>query len=87
MRGHRGLASRTLCILMCVCVLQVANLVCSMSNNEDGVKMVRHAAGQIEALCPQVGMGCVTTYKGVRRRLTPVLAGLCLVTRFLYKFI
>ncbi|RVE43028.1 hypothetical protein evm_012340 [Chilo suppressalis] len=32
----------------------VANLVCSMSNNEDGVKMVRHAAGQIEALCPQV---------------------------------
>ncbi|KAL4704794.1 hypothetical protein ACJJTC_003506 [Scirpophaga incertulas] len=32
----------------------VANLVCSMSNNEDGVKMVRHAASQIEALCPQV---------------------------------
>lgn len=25
-----------------------------MSNNEDGVKMVRYAAGQIDALCPQV---------------------------------
>lgn len=25
-----------------------------MSANEDGVKMVRHAAGQIDALCPQV---------------------------------
>ncbi|CAG9790572.1 unnamed protein product [Diatraea saccharalis] len=35
-------------------LVEVANLVCSMSNNEDGVKMVRHAAGQIEALCPQV---------------------------------
>ncbi|XP_037295648.1 catenin alpha isoform X1 [Manduca sexta] len=35
-------------------LVEVANLVCSMSNNEDGVKMVRHAAEQIEALCPQV---------------------------------
>ncbi|XP_045541358.1 catenin alpha isoform X5 [Papilio machaon] len=35
-------------------LVEVANLVCSMSNNEDGVKMVRHAAAQIEALCPQV---------------------------------
>lgn len=35
-------------------LVEVASLVCSMSNNEDGVKMVRHAAGQIEALCPQV---------------------------------
>ncbi|XP_028157071.1 catenin alpha isoform X3 [Ostrinia furnacalis] len=35
-------------------LVEVANLVCSMSNNEDGVKMVRHAASQIEALCPQV---------------------------------
>lgn len=35
-------------------IFQVANLVCSMSNNEDGVKMVRHAADHIEALCPQV---------------------------------
>ncbi len=25
-----------------------------MSNNEEGVKMVRMAAGQIESLCPQV---------------------------------
>lgn len=33
---------------------QVANLVCSMSGNEDGVKMVRYAATQIENLCPQV---------------------------------
>ncbi|XP_038220308.1 catenin alpha [Zerene cesonia] len=39
-------------------LVEVANLVCSMSNNEDGVKMVRHAAGQIEALCPQVVNAC-----------------------------
>ncbi|KAL1122442.1 hypothetical protein AAG570_002773 [Ranatra chinensis] len=35
-------------------LVEVANLTCSMSGNEDGVKMVRYAAGQIEALCPQV---------------------------------
>ncbi|XP_055306700.1 catenin alpha isoform X2 [Sitodiplosis mosellana] len=35
-------------------LIEVANLVCSMSNNEDGVKMVRYAAAQIENLCPQV---------------------------------
>lgn len=35
-------------------MIQVANLACSMSNNEDGVKMVRTAAAQIENLCPQV---------------------------------
>lgn len=35
-------------------LVDVANLVCSMSNNEDGVKMVRYAAAQIEKLCPQV---------------------------------
>jgi len=35
-------------------LVQVANLACSMSGNEDGVKMVRYAAAQIEALCPQV---------------------------------
>lgn len=36
-------------------LVEVAQLACSMSNNEDGVKMVRHAAQQIEQLCPQVG--------------------------------
>uniref|UniRef100_A0A0K8TL21 Putative alpha-catenin n=1 Tax=Tabanus bromius TaxID=304241 RepID=A0A0K8TL21_TABBR len=35
-------------------LVEVANLVCSMSSNEDGVKMVRYAAIQIETLCPQV---------------------------------
>ncbi|XP_046385725.1 catenin alpha isoform X1 [Ischnura elegans] len=35
-------------------LVEVANLACSMSGNEDGVKMVRHAALQIESLCPQV---------------------------------
>ncbi|RWS14752.1 alpha-catenin-like protein [Dinothrombium tinctorium] len=35
-------------------LVEVANLACSMSNNEDGVKMVRFAALQIENLCPQV---------------------------------
>lgn len=33
---------------------QVANLACSMSSNEDGVKMVRLAAAELENLCPQV---------------------------------
>lgn len=33
---------------------EVAKLVCSMSNNEDGVKMVHYAAAQIENLYPQV---------------------------------
>lgn len=35
-------------------LVEVANLACSMSNNEDGVKIVRMAAHQIETLCPQV---------------------------------
>lgn len=35
-------------------LVEVANLACSMSNNEDGVKMVRYASAQIENLCPQV---------------------------------
>lgn len=36
------------------CIQQVANLACSMSNNEDGIKMVRFAATEIAKLCPQV---------------------------------
>ncbi|XP_065579492.1 catenin alpha-like isoform X2 [Artemia franciscana] len=35
-------------------LVEVANLACSMSNNDDGVKMVRYSAAQIETLCPQV---------------------------------
>ena len=35
-------------------LVEVANLACSMSTNEDGVKMVRYAAQQIANLCPQV---------------------------------
>ena len=35
-------------------LVEVANLACSMSANEDGVKMVRYAAQQIQNLCPQV---------------------------------
>lgn len=35
-------------------LVEVANLACSMSNNEEGVKMVRMASAQIESLCPQV---------------------------------
>ncbi|XP_039272069.2 catenin alpha-2-like [Styela clava] len=35
-------------------LVEVANLACSMSNNEEGVKMVRLAAKQIDSLCPQV---------------------------------
>jgi catenin alpha len=35
-------------------LVEVANLACSMSNHEEGVKMVRMAAAQIESLCPQV---------------------------------
>lgn len=36
------------------CFPQVANLACSISNNEEGVKLVRMAATQIDSLCPQV---------------------------------
>ena len=35
-------------------LLEVANLACSMSANEDGVKMVCYAAQQIQNLCPRV---------------------------------
>ncbi|XP_071947056.1 catenin alpha-2-like [Antedon mediterranea] len=35
-------------------LVEVANLACSMSNDEEGVKMVRLAAYQIETLCAQV---------------------------------
>ena len=35
-------------------LVEVANLACSMSGSEEGVKMVRHAALQIGNLCPQV---------------------------------
>ena len=37
-------------------LVEVANLACSMSNHEDGVKMVRYASSQIESLCPQVSI-------------------------------
>lgn len=36
--------------------IQVANLACSISNNEEGVKLVRMAATQIDSLCPQVSL-------------------------------
>lgn len=55
--------------LLLLLSLQVANLVCSMSNNEDGVKMVRHAADHIEALCPQVGTA--GDVRGTSRKLKP----------------
>eukprot|EP00096_Caligus_rogercresseyi_P008841 TRINITY_DN2865_c0_g1_i2.p1 TRINITY_DN2865_c0_g1~~TRINITY_DN2865_c0_g1_i2.p1 ORF type:complete len:919 (-),score=280.05 TRINITY_DN2865_c0_g1_i2:580-3336(-) len=35
-------------------LVEVSKLACSMSANEDGVKMVKYAAAQIEKLCPQV---------------------------------
>lgn len=35
-------------------LVEVARLACNMSSNEDGVKMVQHAASHIELLCPQV---------------------------------
>ncbi|KAH1023647.1 catenin alpha isoform X1 [Dendroctonus ponderosae] len=35
-------------------LVEVAALVCSMSSHEDGVKMVRYAAAQIDSLCPEV---------------------------------
>ncbi|XP_072256885.1 catenin alpha-1 [Pyxicephalus adspersus] len=35
-------------------LIEVANLACSISNNEEGVKLVRISANQLEALCPQV---------------------------------
>uniref|UniRef100_A0A8C3SUA6 Catenin alpha-1 n=1 Tax=Chelydra serpentina TaxID=8475 RepID=A0A8C3SUA6_CHESE len=35
-------------------LIEVANLACSISNNEEGVKLVRMSASQLETLCPQV---------------------------------
>ncbi|XP_017282131.1 catenin alpha-1 [Kryptolebias marmoratus] len=35
-------------------LIEVANLACSISNNEEGVKLVRMAASQLETMCPQV---------------------------------
>ncbi|KAK3609215.1 hypothetical protein CHS0354_035155 [Potamilus streckersoni] len=35
-------------------LVEVANLACSMSSNDEGVKLVRMAAAEIESLCPQV---------------------------------
>ncbi|XP_053321344.1 catenin alpha-1 [Spea bombifrons] len=35
-------------------LIEVANLACSISNNEEGVKLVRMSASQLETMCPQV---------------------------------
>ncbi|KAM9232679.1 catenin alpha-3 [Leptosomus discolor] len=35
-------------------LVEVANLACSLSRNEDGMKIVQMAANHIETLCPQV---------------------------------
>lgn len=37
-----------------ICLFKVANLACSLSTNEDGMKIVQMAANHIETLCPQV---------------------------------
>ncbi|XP_015282112.1 PREDICTED: catenin alpha-3-like, partial [Gekko japonicus] len=37
-----------------LCFGKVANLACSLSTNEDGIKIVQTAASQMETLCPQV---------------------------------
>lgn len=37
-------------------LVEVAHLACSMSNNEDGVKMVHYAAAQVKNLCPHVSL-------------------------------
>uniref|UniRef100_A0A6I8P0M8 Catenin alpha 3 n=1 Tax=Ornithorhynchus anatinus TaxID=9258 RepID=A0A6I8P0M8_ORNAN len=35
-------------------LVEVANLACSLSTNEDGIKIVKMAASHMETLCPQV---------------------------------
>ncbi|KAM9197563.1 LOW QUALITY PROTEIN: catenin alpha-3 [Dugong dugon] len=35
-------------------LVEVANLACSMSTNEDGIKIVKTASNHLETLCPQV---------------------------------
>ncbi|XP_060097101.1 catenin alpha-3 isoform X1 [Heteronotia binoei] len=35
-------------------LIEVANLACTLSTNEDGIKIVQMAASQMETLCPQV---------------------------------
>lgn len=48
------IASISCFLFFCFFSSQVANLACSISNNEEGVKLVRMAATQIDSLCPQV---------------------------------
>ena len=43
-------------------LVEVANLACSMSSNEEGVKMVRLAAAHIESLCPQASFKTTRNY-------------------------
>lgn len=52
--SYRGKQQSVLTVLFCFPLTQVANLACSISNNEEGVKLVRMSASQLEALCPQV---------------------------------
>ena len=49
-------------------LVEVANLACSMSSNEEGVKLVRLAATQLETLCPQVRVVavCIGSREGER---------------------
>ncbi|KYO43744.1 hypothetical protein Y1Q_0015287 [Alligator mississippiensis] len=35
-------------------LVEVANLACSLSTNEDGIKIIQMAANYIETICPQV---------------------------------
>ncbi|MGH0165478.1 UNVERIFIED_CONTAM: hypothetical protein FKN15_053675, partial [Acipenser sinensis] len=52
-RAHSGSAHGTTESVI-IGIAMVANLACSISNNEEGVKLVRMAATQIDSLCPQV---------------------------------
>ena len=62
-------------------LIEVANLACSMSNNEDGVKMVRYAASQIENLCPQVRKCTSQIVCGIVRRKHKRMKGKAFRTR------
>ena len=35
-------------------LVEVANLACSVSQNNEGIKVVRLSANQVDQLCPQV---------------------------------
>ena len=69
-------------------LVEVAQLACSMSaNNEEGVKMVRYAAQQIQHLCPQVMSPLPPTRKIIDFANTGIYYLVLLIAKILYSIV